>query len=139
MAVLDKEIQTGRGVGNGCWDALGNGEPLTRGAQNSRVFLALGTKRWYGCSPQACRRKKAILQEKEDLFKQELMNHRMVCVGRDLWKSSSPTALPRAGTSSTRAGCSKPCPTWPWTLPPMEHLQLLWTTCAKASPPPPSE
>jgi len=46
-----------------------------------------------------------------------------------------PTPLPWAGIPSTRTGCSKPCPTWSWTLPGREHPQLLWATCSSASPP----
>jgi len=36
---------------------------------------------------------------------------------------------------STTPGCSKPRPTWPWTLRGRGHPQLLWATCASASPP----
>jgi len=55
----------------------------------------------------------------------------MVWVGRDYLV---PAPLPWAGTPSTRPGCSKPCPTWPWTLPWRGQSQLLWATCASASP-----
>ena len=40
----------------------------------------------------------------------------MVWVGRD-FKDYFIPILPWAGTYSTRPGCSKPHPTWPWTLP----------------------
>jgi len=43
--------------------------------------------------------------------------HRMVWVGRDLKDHLVPSPLPWTGTPFTRPGCSKPCPTWPWTLP----------------------
>jgi len=43
-------------------------------------------------------------------------NHRMIWIGRDFIDHSVPTPLPRAETPSTRTGCSKPHPTWPWTL-----------------------
>ena len=42
-------------------------------------------------------------------------NHRMVWVGRDLTDELVPSPLPWAGTLSTRARCSKPRPTWPWS------------------------
>ena len=61
--------------------------------------------------------------------------HRMVWVGRDLKDHLVPPPLPWAGTPSTRPGCSKPHPTWPWTLPGMGHLQPLWATCSSTSPP----
>lgn len=41
--------------------------------------------------------------------------------------------LATAGTPSTGRGCSKPSPTWPWTLPWMAQPQLLWRTSASAS------
>lgn len=40
---------------------------------------------------------------------------RMVWVGRTL-RSSSSTLLPWTGTPSTRLGCPKPHPTWPWGI-----------------------
>jgi len=60
----------------------------------------------------------------------------MVWVERDLKDHLVPTS-PAVGnnTPSTRAGCSKPPPTWAWTLPGKEHPQLLWATCSSASPP----
>ena len=54
---------------------------------------------------------------------------------RGPYRSSSSSPLPRAGTPPTRPGCSKPRPAWPWTLPGRGQPQLLWATCAKASPP----
>jgi len=57
----------------------------------------------------------------------------MLRVGRDLKDHLVPTPLPWA--SSTRPGCSELHPTWPWTLPGRGHPQLLWATCASASPP----
>ena len=45
----------------------------------------------------------------------------MVWVGRDHKDHLVPNPLPWAGTSSTRPGCSKPHPTWPWTLPGREQ------------------
>jgi len=51
-------------------------------------------------------------------------NHRMVWVGRDLKDHLIPTPLPWAGTSSTRPGCPKPHPAWPWTLPGRGQPQL---------------
>jgi len=44
----------------------------------------------------------------------ESQNHRMVWVRRDLIDHLVPTPLPWAGTPSTRPGCSKPHPVWPW-------------------------
>jgi len=41
----------------------------------------------------------------------------MVWDGKDLIDHLVPTPLPWAGTPSTRPGCSKPRPSWPWTLP----------------------
>jgi len=41
----------------------------------------------------------------------------MIWVGRDLKDHLVPTRLPLTGTLPTRPGCSKPHPTWPWTLP----------------------
>jgi len=38
----------------------------------------------------------------------------MVWVERDLIDHVVPTPLPWARTPSTRPGCSKPHPTWPW-------------------------
>jgi len=61
-------------------------------------------------------------------------HHRMVWVGRDIIDCLVPTALPWAGTLSTRPGCSKPHPTWPWTLPGKGHPQFVWATCSSASP-----
>jgi len=58
----------------------------------------------------------------------------MVWVGRDLKDHLVPTPLPWAGTPSTRPGCSKPHPTWPWTLPGTGQPQLPRgpvTTCKK--------
>jgi len=46
-----------------------------------------------------------------------------------------PIPLPWAGTPSTKPGCSKSHQTLPWTLPGRGHPQLLWATCASASPP----
>ena len=42
--------------------------------------------------------------------------HRIVWVGKDLLRSSSPTALQwtHTGTHTARPGCSEPNPTWPW-------------------------
>ena len=62
-------------------------------------------------------------------------NCRMAWVVRDLKDHIIPAPLPWGGMPSTRPGCSKPHPTWPWTLPGMEHPQLLWATCSSASPP----
>ena len=45
----------------------------------------------------------------------ESWNHRTVWVGRDFKDHLAPTPMPRTGTCSPRAGCSKPHPTWPWT------------------------
>ena len=44
------------------------------------------------------------------------------------------TPLPWERTPSARPSCSKPCPTWPWTLPGRGQPQLLWVTWARASP-----
>ena len=58
------------------------------------------------------------------------------CLDRKgLQSSSSSNPLPWAGTPSTRAGCSKPHPTWPWALPGLGQPQLLWAPCASASAP----
>ena len=45
-------------------------------------------------------------------------------VGRDLIDHLVPNTLLWAGASSTRPGCSKPCPAWPWTLPGASWLVL---------------
>jgi len=58
----------------------------------------------------------------------------MIWVGRDLVGHLVPIPLPWAGTPSTRPGCSKPHPAWPSALPGRGHPQLLWATCASASP-----
>ena len=50
----------------------------------------------------------------------------MVWVGRDLKDHLVPTPLPWAGTPSTRPGCSKSHPAWPWTLPGRGQPQLRW-------------
>jgi len=52
----------------------------------------------------------------------------MVWVGSDLKDQLVPTPLPWAAIPSSRPGCSKRHPTWPWTLQGMEHPQLLWAT-----------
>jgi len=56
----------------------------------------------------------------------------MVWVGRELKHHLVPTPLPWAKTASTRPGCSKPHPAWPWTLPGRGQLQILWATCSSA-------
>ena len=48
----------------------------------------------------------------------------MAWVGRDLSRSSSPSPLQWAGTSSTRSSCSEPYPTWPGMFPGMRHLPI---------------
>jgi len=53
-------------------------------------------------------------------------NHRMVWVGRDLKDHAVPAPVPWAGTPSTRPGCSKPHPTWSWTLLGRGQPQLLF-------------
>ena len=58
----------------------------------------------------------------------------MVCVGRDLKDVLAPIPLPWSGTPSTRPGCSKPRPNWPWTIPGRGQPQLLYTICSSASP-----
>lgn len=63
-----------------------------------------------------CQRKKAILQEEEDLFKQESINHRMVWIGRDFWRSSSPTP------------CQWDCTLHPAALQPC-HAVETWRRC----------
>ena len=57
----------------------------------------------------------------------------MVSFGRNLKDHLVPTPLPWAGTLSTIPGCSKPCPSCPWTLPGIGQPQVLWTICARAS------
>jgi len=59
----------------------------------------------------------------------------MVRVGSDLKDRLVPTLLPWAGTSSTKAGCSKSRPVWPCTLPGRGHPQLLWATSSSVSLP----
>jgi len=59
----------------------------------------------------------------------------MIWIGRDLKHHLGPSPQPREGTPSTRSGCSKPLPSWPWTLPGRGQPQLRWATCASASPP----
>lgn len=48
-------------------------------------------------------------------------NRRMVWIGREFKDHLVPTPLPWTGKSSARPGWSKPCPTWPWTLPEIEQ------------------
>lgn len=56
-------------------------------------------------------------------------------LGRDLRDYFVSLLAPQwAGMLPTRPGCSKPCSTWPWTLPGVGQLQLLWSACARASP-----
>jgi len=45
-----------------------------------------------------------------------------------------PTTLPLEEPPPTSSGCPGPHPMWPWTPPGMEHPQLLWAACARASP-----
>jgi len=59
----------------------------------------------------------------------------MVWVGKDLKDHLVRTPLAWAGTPSARPGCSKPHPTWAWTLPGRGQLQLLRETCSRASLP----
>jgi len=59
----------------------------------------------------------------------------MVCVERDVINHVIPIPLPRGGTPSTRPGCSKPRPAWPWTFPGRGHPQVPWATCSSALPP----
>ena len=48
-------------------------------------------------------------------------------VGRDIKAHLILTPLPCAGTHPTIPGGSKPCPTWPWTLPGIQgQPELLW-------------
>jgi len=55
----------------------------------------------------------------------ESQNHRMVGVGRDFLRSSSPTPLPRAG-------CTGPHPCGFRISPEMQTSQLLWAACSSA-------
>jgi len=50
--------------------------------------------------------------------------HRMVWVGRDFKDHPVPNPLLWSGTPFARPRCSKPHPTWPWTLPRRGHPQL---------------
>jgi len=59
----------------------------------------------------------------------------MIWVRSDLKDHLVQPPLPSTGKPSTTPGCSKPCPTWPWTLPGRGHPQLLWATCSCASQP----
>jgi len=56
----------------------------------------------------------------------------MVWVGRELRDHLVPTPLPQSGTPPTRPGCSKPHPTWSWTLPGRGHPQLHWADYRKS-------
>jgi len=56
----------------------------------------------------------------------------MVWVRKDLKNHVVPSPLPWAGTPST--SCSKTHPTWLWTLPGRGHPEIVWETCASASP-----
>ena len=65
------------------------------------------------------------------------MNHRILewyWVGRNLKDHLVPTPVSWTGTPSTKPGCSKPCPTWPWALPGRGQPQPLWATCSSISP-----
>lgn len=50
-------------------------------------------------------------------------HYRMVWFRRDCKDHPVPAPLPWVGRSSTRPGCSKSHPTWPWGLPVMGHPQ----------------
>jgi len=54
----------------------------------------------------------------------------MLWLRRDLNDHLVPTPVPWAGTLSTRPGCSRPCPAWPWTLPGRGQPQVLWAAWA---------
>ena len=40
-----------------------------------------------------------------------------------------------AGSPTTKPGCPKPHPAWPWMPPGMGHPQPPWATCSSVSPP----
>lgn len=56
----------------------------------------------------------------------------------DLEDHLCPSSQPWTGILSPSPGCSEPYPVWPWELPVIGSAvisQLLWETCASASPP----
>ena len=108
-----------------------------------QAFLSVGRTAESGLTTSRGFLRQSMLQDGKGYFWGPLingnplwsLNHRTIRVQRDLIDHLVPTPLPRAGTPSTRPGCSKPHPTWPWTLPGRGHPQLLWATCSSASPP----
>lgn len=64
------------------------------------------------------------------LSSRQLLLHRMVEVGRNLWRSPGPT--PPGQAEWPRASCPLPCPGSFWISPRLEILQPLWATCSRA-------
>ena len=106
----------------------------------SCFFLALGTM-WLVllCLPNQAGFVSVIPRKgKDEIIGQvESWNCRMVWIGLEgTFKDHLVQQPPCHGqTPSTRPACSKPHPAWPWTLPGRGHPQLLWASCASASPP----
>lgn len=90
-----------------------------KNVRRQEVVLILGHK--VGCNSV---RKLVWLDERQ--------NHRMILIGRGLEDHLVQTSLMWVGSPSSRTSCSRPHPTWPWTLPGTGQLQSL---CASASPP----
>lgn len=71
-------------------------------------------------------------------FTDQIQNHRLLWLGRDVWKPSTSMTPQWAGTSSTRLGCSDPHLIQPWMFQGIGHLQRKHTLsllpCAHQAP-----
>ena len=65
----------------------------------------------------------------------ESWNHRILWVGRYLWRTFSPTSLQWTETSTDRSRCPGPDPAMTWTSPETGHPPALWVICSRSSPP----
>ena len=54
-------------------------------------------------------------------------NHRIIWVGRDLWRSPSPTPLQWTGIPTARSGCSVLHPAWSWMS---QEVAQVWLSVA---------
>ena len=61
--------------------------------------------------------------------------HRILRVGRDLWRSSSPTHPAMNKDTAAQSGCPGLDPALLWMSPGMGHQPHLWAACSNASPP----